>query len=95
MRKVEVTEKVTLVCDQCKATGNSSSGWYSFEVMDVNWLRMYEKYAKKSYETKHLVNRVGVDFCSMECAKKYLSESIDRFIMELAPMEDKTKEPWL
>ena len=61
-------------------------------MIDNKGLRLLEKTDTKHFETKHLVARKQMDFCSQACAKEYLSESLTRFIIELAPMEDRKRE---
>ena len=92
MKKVEITEKATYTCDTCKMTATNPEGRYSFEELEVDGLRHIEKINKNYFETKHITKRKEVNFCSQECARVHLSESINSFLMELAPKEDRTRE---
>jgi len=86
MKKIETTQTVILICDFCWKTEVDT--WvtrFSFEKLELQGLRLYEKVDKTSYETKHLVWRKEVNFCCKECVKKWLEWQTDSFIDELLP----------
>ena len=88
MKVVEEIKNIKFTCDNCKAETIDNSKWFNIDSMVANWTRLFEKKARTvRYETKHLVDRVEINFCCKECAFEYLKNSIKLLLSEISPVE--------
>ena len=89
----EITE--IIICDECQKTYNKESWeiWLSFVAMtgDV-WIRLFERVNLRNSNTRHLLAwKVEYNFCSKECVRKFLQKTLDEFIQEIVPSNDRGK----
>ncbi len=86
MRHEKVKKEVTYTCDYCAVQSTSGSGWYPIEEVSDIGLRLFEgKQGQPSVEARHLLSRKLLDFCGLECARKYVVAQIDEFLAEVKP----------
>lgn len=88
---IELKSEITYTCDQCGKTANSNSWRISLEAIEEPNVRLFEAIRKsKAIETRIYTGRTNIDFCSKDCAYKYLHHSTDMLIQELLPIASRT-----
>lgn len=88
----QVTE-LEIQCDQCSKsatviTDEDLRVWISLSIIEDMGLRLMEKKVdKKRFETFNLNHKKKeLDFCSVQCANKFLLASVQVFISEVLPI---------
>ena len=90
MRKIITSKQTTCTCDFCgKMSKEALSEWITFEMVEEIGLRVFEKKQLKSIETKHLTNRLELDFCTKECAISYNKNLFIEFLWEIKPPKNR------
>lgn len=89
MRENRLEEKTTYICNGCSCVSETGTSWYSFNMLNRNKRRIIEDSNKNFPSTSHIVDKKLYDFCSLDCARKFLRTDVDLFLAELRPISIK------
>ena len=94
----ETVQYNVFICEMCtkqqkSIKGAKMSGWLSISSVEKNNLRLFEKKeVEEPYETFHIPDKKVLIFCDRNCASKYINNSIDLFLSEVADKKVKTSK---
>jgi len=88
MKTTEIKQEVQYTCDSC---GNKfNKPFVSFDMIDDLQMRILEM-TPQSMNSHYTYGRKRLDFCSTDCAIKFLTSEMKMFIKEITASKSKRR----